>query len=291
MNIKWLKTFILAAQHENFRITAEKLFLTQPTVTFQIKQLENEVGAQLFRREGRNVFLTLEGEHFLKHALALTEQYETAVQAMHTLQKGYHSTLTLATSPLVATTHLTFILRRFMHDYPHIEVIVKVMESSQIEEALLQNTIDIGFSRQGAFHRFTEQYILSEDPVVMIVPHDGYDWESGPLINYEAIFESLPLITHNHPEYWDALLSDIYARYSLKTMVVSQVSTTKHFIEEGLGFSFLPHIAVRRELAEGRLLLVDHHPFKLPKTRTYLLTHHPTASARLFADFTTALMT
>ncbi|GGE34349.1 hypothetical protein GCM10011391_11300 [Pullulanibacillus camelliae] len=147
------------------------------------------------------------------------------------------------------------------------------------------------FQESPPTHRGIEQIIISEEPVIMVVPHDGFDWESGPPINYEDILFRLPLLTHNHPEYWEELLSHIQAQYVVKTMRVSQVSTTKHFIEEGLGFSFLPELAVRRELAEGRLLRVDEHPFTLPATRTYLLTpQHPSAIMRQFCHFSIQLL-
>ncbi|WP_188690506.1 substrate-binding domain-containing protein [Pullulanibacillus camelliae] len=54
----------------------------------------------------------------------------------------------LAASPLVASTHLTYILRRFMNDYPDIEIDVHIMESHQISTALLEGCIDVGFSRE-----------------------------------------------------------------------------------------------------------------------------------------------
>ena len=288
MQLEWLKTFILAAEHENFRVVAEKQFITQPAVTFQIKQLEKEVGARLFNRSGRNVTLTAEGNIFLKHAEKFLEGYNEALQDLANHKKGYRTTLKIASSPLVSSTQLTYILRQYMKEHPEVEVVLRVMESNSIEKAVIDGQVDVGFSRQKANLTNTQQTIVSEDPVVMVVPN-LYPEEHFQL-DIELIFSNYTLITHNHPEYWDGLLRDLHARFTFKTMVVSHVSTTKHFIEEGIGFSFLPHIAVRREIAEGRILIVEDHPFNLPTTRTYLMKYRPNQTAQAFEQFVISLM-
>ena len=288
MQLEWLKTFILAAEHENFRVVAEKQFITQPAVTFQIKQLEKEVGARLFNRSGRNVTLTAEGNIFLKHAEKFLEGYNEALQDLANHKKGYRTTLKIASSRLVSSTQLTYILRQYMKEHPEVEVVLRVMESNSIEKAVIDGQVDVGFSRQKANLTNTQQTIVSEDPVVMVVPN-LYPEEHFQL-DIELIFSNYTLITHNHPEYWDGLLRDLHARFTFKTMVVSHVSTTKHFIEEGIGFSFLPHIAVRREIAEGRILIVEDHPFNLPTTRTYLMKYRPNQTAQAFEQFVISLM-
>ncbi|MGV3487476.1 MAG: LysR family transcriptional regulator [Tuberibacillus sp.] len=290
MQLDWIKTFILAAETENFRLVAEKLFITQPAVTFQIRQLEKEVGAKLFERKGRNVVLTGEGDIFLKHAEKFIKAYRDALIDIENHKKGVQTTLTIAASPLVSSTQLTYLLRRYMKKHPDIEVIIKVMESHAIEKAVIEKQADVGLSRQMAAQSTTQQTVISEDPVVMVIPPDRYGTEVSQDWDMDTIFSRLTLITHNHPEYWETLLRDLHAQYSFKTMVASHVSTTKHFIEEGLGFSFLPHIAVRREIAEGRIQIVEDHPFTLPTTRTYIIQHHPTKVAQDFERFVIALM-
>ncbi|MCA0968999.1 LysR family transcriptional regulator [Halobacillus litoralis] len=62
MEIRWLKTFILTAELQNYRKVAEVLHMTQPAISSQIKQLEAAVGSPLFRKEGRHIALTTLGE-------------------------------------------------------------------------------------------------------------------------------------------------------------------------------------------------------------------------------------
>lgn len=89
MEIKWLKTFIKAAEEENFRKTAEVLFLSQPAITKHIKKLEQALQAELFTRNGRKVSLTLAGYRFLPHAKAIVFNYENGLDAFHSWQQGY----------------------------------------------------------------------------------------------------------------------------------------------------------------------------------------------------------
>lgn len=93
MDFKWLHTFVTAAKYENFRKTAETLFLSQPTVTVHIKQLEKEISCKLFERKGRQIQLTDEGRAYLPYALRLLDDYENSMAELHRVRQGYSQTL------------------------------------------------------------------------------------------------------------------------------------------------------------------------------------------------------
>lgn len=78
IDTRTLKTFILAAEHENFRIVSEKLFITQPAVSSQIRQLEKEIGGKLFNKRGRHIKLTELGRLFHKEAKELLHKVKEA---------------------------------------------------------------------------------------------------------------------------------------------------------------------------------------------------------------------
>ncbi|WP_263492072.1 LysR family transcriptional regulator [Bacillus sp. RAR_GA_16] len=147
MNINWLKTFVAAATYENFRETAEKLYLAQPTVTVHIQQLEKQIGSKLFMKSGRRVVLSEAGRQFLPHARDMMEQYEQSLRHMNGWRQGYHRKLTLAVSPLIAANVLPSVLQQFMKAYPSIEVVVKVSESNEIGGMIARNAADFGLSR------------------------------------------------------------------------------------------------------------------------------------------------
>lgn len=76
MDLQWLQTFISAAESENFRETAERLYLTQPAVSQHMRKLENELDMQLFLHSGRRVVLTDEGRLFLPYAKEIINAYQ-----------------------------------------------------------------------------------------------------------------------------------------------------------------------------------------------------------------------
>ncbi|SHF54772.1 LysR family transcriptional regulator [Ornithinibacillus halophilus] len=71
MDIRTIQAFLLAAEHENFRVVAEKLYVTQPAISTKIKLLEKELGDKLFIKEGRNVVLTEFGRFFYEEAKSI----------------------------------------------------------------------------------------------------------------------------------------------------------------------------------------------------------------------------
>ncbi|MGG1686110.1 LysR family transcriptional regulator [Pseudalkalibacillus sp. NRS-1564] len=286
MNLNWLKTFVTAASYENFRETSEKLYLAQPTVTVHIQQLEKQIGSKLFMKSGRRVVLSEAGRQFLPHAKELVEQYETSLRHMNGWRQGCHRKLTIAVSPLIAATVLPNVLQQFMKAYPSIEVVVKVSESNEIGEMITKNDADFGLSRMKSLQAYVKNEQIGADPIVLVVPHDGGDAETSlPLTLSEFCLRST-LLTHNHPDYWEDLLVELRSKYDgVRTMVVSQVHITKRFIEEGLGFSFLPWSSVRREVFEGRILQVDTEEIKLSEVHTYMVYQHLSEETEIFKQF------
>lgn len=286
MDVKWLRTFVTAAHYENFRHTSEVLFLAQPTVTMHIKRLEEILGLLLFERCGRNVRLTQAARRFLPHAKRILESYEQGVHDLEGWRQGYEKKMVLAVSPLIAASILPHILRRFVEKHPHIEVVVNVMESKDIGESLASGSADFGLSRMQPVHSELMWQKLYDDPVIFIAPHDGGDFESSPPLDVERLLTEQIVLTYNHPEYWDDLLAELRRHHSrLRTMIVSQVTVTKRFIEEGLGISFLPRSTVGRELLEGRMLEVDTPHIRLPSASTYVMTKQETDEVAAFQTF------
>jgi LysR family transcriptional regulator, repressor for citA len=272
MELNWIKTFLTAAECNHFRKTAELLYISQPTVTVHIKQLEKELGVLLFQREGKKVKLTEEGRRYLKHARNLMEVYESGMADLQTHSQGYTTKLSIAISPLIADTILPYVLKKYLDKHPEVEITVKIIESEEIEKAVLKEEVDIGISCLQSYHSELESILLYQDKVILVAPHDGRDFESAFPLDEEEILTSNYLLTHNHPGYWDRLSKTVKLFYpSIRMMKVSQVHITKRFIVEGLGVSYLPTSTVRRELLEGRLLQVDSHSFTLPEANTYAI--------------------
>jgi LysR family transcriptional regulator, repressor for citA len=286
MEFQWLNTFVTAADCGNFRRTAELLFISQPSVTVHIKQLEKELGILLFHREGRKIKLTEEGKRYLIHAKKLLEVYQQGLEDLNTFSQGYTRKLTLGISPLIADTILPYVIKSYTKQYPEVEISVKIIESVEIEQAVLREEVDLGLSCLNSTNQSLICKLLAKDNVILVAPHDGRDSESAPPFDEEEVLTTNYLLTHNHPGYWDLLSRVVKSKYpSVRMMKVSQVHITKRFIIEGLGVSFLPTSTVRRELLEGRLIEVHCESINLPEANTYAIMKYEHSKQIEFLKF------
>ncbi|TCT17585.1 LysR family transcriptional repressor of citA [Melghiribacillus thermohalophilus] len=288
MDLNWLKTFITAAKFENFRKTAEALYISQPTVTVHIRLLEEKLGVSLFERTGRNIKLTEEGRRFVDHAEEILKKYQEGLEDLSSVKQGYKRKLRLGISPLIADTILPWVLKRFLLEYSDVEVQVKVIESTEIESSVLNNEMDLGISCLSVQNSSLYCDELYEDPVLFVVPHDGLDLESAPPFDEAELLSTNYLFTHSHPGYWDSLMQSIKYHYPfVKTIKVSQVHITKRFITEGLGVSYLPASTVRREMLEGRIIDVP-SKLNLPIARTYAIYKYKHSVEQHFLEYVSA---
>lgn len=266
-----LRTFTTAARLQNFHQTAERLYMAQPTVTSHIRSLERLLGFDLFERIGKRVRLTPAGERFLPHASRVLEEFEHALQDMTAWRQGYATRLPLVASPVVATSALPMLLKRFTDENPQVEVIVLTAGSPEIAEAVVTGKVHLGLSRIPSFHPDTTSEILYPDPVILVA-WAGCCGPDGSLPGWKELLERHLVLTRNHPMYWDDLLLAVSESLPwLRTLEVDRVDVTKRMVEEGLGVSFLPRSAVVRELGEGRLVEVPVPDLRLPVAHTYLI--------------------
>ncbi len=271
MDFKWLHTFVTAAKYENFRKTAETLFLSQPTVTVHIKQLEKEISCKLFERKGRQIQLTDEGRAYLPYALRLLDDYENSMAELHRVRQGYSQTLQLAVSPLIADTVLPSVMKRYTAMNTETEMAVTIFESAEIASLIKAGEADIGLSCLKVQSSSLSCHCLYKDPVVLVAPPDQRFIEDKE-IDAKEVLEQYLLLTHNHPDYWDDLLRQVRVTFPfVRTMKVTQTHITKRFIKEGLGVSFLPLSTVKRELAEKQMIRIPYQSAQLPYAGAYAI--------------------
>lgn len=256
-----------------------------------IRQLERELGIPLFERVGKRVKLTPAGKRFLPHAKRLLEDWNASMEDLHAWRQGYTEKLQLAVSPMIARTSLPHLIHRYTRLYPDVDIVIRIVESVEIGAFVQNGNADLGLSRMVPGELQVEAHVLSQDPIVFAVPHSGGDMEA-PLPDWEQELTTKTLLTHNHPGYWDELLLFLRQRgFLLRTMVVSQVDITKRFIEEGLGVSFVPRSAIRREVFENRFMELETPGLPLPTVSSYLVLPkvNVSAAAKRFVEALVAL--
>ena len=293
LDTTWLETFLVAAQEEHFGRAADRLHLAQPTVSLHVAKLESRLGVPLFVRTGRAVRLSSYGRRFLRYAETALQSLEDGARSLELERQGRELELKVAVSPLIAATALPGWVRAFGREASHVAVTVMVDESINIAARVAVGAADVGLSRLPADRAELRSLRLGKDPVVLAAPQDAYDLD-GPPRSLGDLLADYPLLTDNHPQYWDDTVRTVRRLWPSARMVsVSQVAVTLAWVEEGMGISFLPWTAVRRALLLGTVVEVPCPEVAVPDTASYLIWDEAAASegARLFAAFLTRYVT
>ncbi|MGK9267925.1 LysR family transcriptional regulator [Bacillus inaquosorum] len=268
MDLKWLQTFIAAAESENFRETAERLYLTQPAVSQHMRKLEDELGMRLFLHSGRRVVLTDEGRLFLPYAKEMVHVYQAGKQKVSQWKQGYSRSLTLAVHPYIASYILPRFLPAYIQKHPHVELSTHVAGSDDIKQAVEHNEADIGLSRKDPNTATLYYQHICEGTLCLAAPFQ----ENKPA-DAATVFRRYRLLTHDHPSYGDTFLDNIRSHYPfLQMMAVGQTDTAVHMMKAGMGASFLPAYIIKQEEAEKKLMAVRTPPhLELPASQTFMM--------------------
>lgn len=169
MELRHLRYFLAAAKAQNFTLAADRLCITQPTLSHQIKQLEDELDTSLFVRIGRTVHLTVAGELFRTYASRALHEVELGRDALHDLENLKHGRLTLGVLSSFGTFTLPPILADFNAAYPGISVHLLRLRSGEIEKKLLDGDLDLGIANAPAGTDQIDVDPLMDDSLELIV--------------------------------------------------------------------------------------------------------------------------
>ncbi len=169
MELRHLRYFVAVAEEKSFNKAAERLFISQPPLSRQIKQLEEEIGTLLIDRDNRPLKLTEAGDFFYGHAIQILAQSDN-LQAM-TMRKGnFDNSLSIGFVASILYGILPKVIARFRGIYPNIEIKLYELNSWQQMQALTEGKIDVGFGRLLFEDASTRRILLREESLVVAAP-------------------------------------------------------------------------------------------------------------------------
>jgi LysR family cyn operon transcriptional activator len=172
IKLRQLQYFLAVAETLKFTRAAEKLFVTQPTLSHQIAQLENQVGTPLFDRIGKSVRLTEAGKLFKTYAARAIKELEAGQTALAELDGLVRGTLTIGVIQSFSRTLLPPILGEFLGDYPNIRLRVEEMTATAIEHGLSEGALDLGIAFAPSVMEETEVDPILEERLLLVVGLD-----------------------------------------------------------------------------------------------------------------------
>jgi LysR family hca operon transcriptional activator len=173
VELRHLRYFLAVAETGSLTVAAEKkLHTTQPSLSRQIRDLENEVGAQLMTRNARGIELTPAGRAFLDHARLALIQVDAAGEAARRAVKPSKPTFSIGFLTGQEIDWLPEAMRILRDELPNIDVTVSSQYSPDLADALMRGKLDVAFLRPEAKTAGLIYKVVTREPLVVILPSD-----------------------------------------------------------------------------------------------------------------------
>ena len=245
INQQWLHTFLNLVEVGHFTKTAEKLFMTQPGVSQQIKKLEEQVAVPLLSRIGKRFELTREGEILYQFGCKRRLEEDLLYRELQ-FDDPYKGECRIACSGAMATFLYPHLLKR-QKIHSGLVMAVEAAPNQQIIQSILQNTIDLGIVTQPSPSSELAYESLGYESLCLVLPSNY----ASQLLSFDNL-NMLGFI--NHPDgahYADRLLSANFVDqfHSVEKMkksgYINQINQILAPVSEGLGFTVLPETSIR----------------------------------------------
>ncbi len=290
-----LQVFYTVARQLSFTRAAEQLCMTQPAVTFQIKQLEEHFDARLFERDRGGIVLTPAGRMVLEYAERILELNDELDQRVGDLRGAVSGPLLLGCSMTIAEFILPRILGEFKALHPQVQPHMTVANSEAIENRVADHTIDLGLIESPAHLPGLHTEVCCDDELVMICAPDY------PLAKFKSVtprqIAGQPYVSREAGsgtrEFADQYLAaaGVTADDLNIVMELGSPEAIKGVVETGIGIAIMSRASVAKELRLGSLAAL---PLK-PRLMRQLSLVYPQKQFRsrlllTFVDFATQRM-
>lgn len=169
MELRHLRYFVAVAEEQSFNKAAERLFISQPPLSRQIKQLEEEIGVILIDRDTRPLKLTEAGEFFYDHALQIIKKSDD-LRAMTVHKGNFDNSFSIGYVSSILYGILPRVIARFREVHPNVEIKLYELTSWQQTQSLIEGKIDVGFGRLLFEDVSIRRLLLRKEKLVVAVP-------------------------------------------------------------------------------------------------------------------------
>jgi DNA-binding transcriptional LysR family regulator len=254
METQNLRAFVLVAENRSFSQAAEKLHLTQPAVSKRVALLEEQLGAGLFDRIGRNVTLTEAGRALLPHAKAVEQELLAAQQSVRDLDGEVAGRLRLATSHHIGLHRLPPLLSTFSKTYPGVQIDIEFLDSEQAYELIMQGKAELAVVTLAPD---AEGSVIAvpvwPDPLDFMVAADHH-LAGLAALDLDTLGQH-PAILPGLTTYTGQIVKGLFDRHGVQlqvSMATNYLETIRMMASVGLGWTVLP-----RSMRDNSLATLD----------------------------------
>ncbi|MDI7260194.1 MAG: selenium metabolism-associated LysR family transcriptional regulator [Thermodesulfobacteriota bacterium] len=273
MNLNQLWIFYNVAKLKGFSLAAEALFLTQPSISTQVKLLENSYNIKLFERFGKKIELTNHGQVLFSYAekiFNLTQEADSVIEDLKGMKGG---NLKIDTSLTLGAYYLSDILTAFNLKFPNIKIQMRVGNTQKVVENVLTFKTDLGFIGQIESHEKLVVLPFIEEELVIIVP-PSHEFAGQKTIKLSRL-NGQPFIMRGKGSMTREEVEKIFKKERLSVNVRMELESNeaiKRAVEDGLGISIISANVVKREVEAGLLKIVRLSGEKV--TRNFSIIYH-----------------
>ena len=266
MDFDQLHTFLEIVRLKSFSKAAQTCFRTQPAISAQIRQMEQELGTQLFERFGSRISLTIAGKTFAEYGRQLLDLKREGFDAVRELDRIPKGEVVIAANEATCVNVLPRVFSTYRERFEEVQVQVMRSYSSKTIQSVMDNSVDFGITQLPVQEKRLEVIPIHSDEIRLLVP-PAHPFAKKTSVSAEQIAEHPLLLPKGGRtrsrinEYLDAVEDDLRISMELESSEM-----LKQFIIAGLGIGFMAVTNARKEIRQGALRAVRLAP--LPMIRT-----------------------
>jgi len=256
MDFEQLRTFLEVCRLRSFSRAAEKLMVTQPAISAQIRTLENEVGARLFDRDGGKVTFTAAGkvfEPFAEHCLQCHSHIMVAIGELHRSPRGE---ISVSANEATSLHVLPTVFAQFKRQYSRVGLSIERADRAKTLESVLNREVDFGVVSLPVKDPRLLVDTIHRDEVVLVAPKN-HSLTARENVKFAEILQHSLLLPKQGRQ--RELIEDLFRSHDVQPRIAMEVESSellKRLIIAGLGMGFLPRINVIADERAGFLKVI-----------------------------------
>lgn len=264
MDIKQLEVFVAVAKHKSFSKAARELFLTQPTVSSHIQNLETELHTVLLNRSNKTITITDSGKLLYNHAIQILNDCKKALYDIKEYSGKIEGSIHMVCSSIPEAFILPDFLNKFCNKYPNISFTVNHCDSNLVVPEILSERATFGIVGSKTKHAHVDYYDLIDDELVLICPKGSKLENENGFINKSTLKDLTYIMRKEGSGTRNLILKTLQSvginLYSLNTRaIVESNEAIIEMVKSGLGCSFVSKVSVKDMIDRNE---IDHYYVK-----------------------------
>ncbi|WP_170074906.1 selenium metabolism-associated LysR family transcriptional regulator [Paraclostridium dentum] len=258
MDLKQLEVFVAVAKYNSFSKAAKELFLTQPTVSAHIQNLEKSLDTVLVNRNNKVITLTKAGEILYEHAIYILNNCKKAVYDIKEYSGKIEGVIDLACSSIPETYILPDFLKSFYTNYPNVKFSISRYDSQDAISEILNERISFGFVGSKVNNKQIEYIDLIDDELVLIAPKNLIIENENGFIDIEKLYNLKFIMRKDGSGTQSIVINKLKSNKiplnSLDTIAyVESNESIKEMVKLGLGVSFVSYTSIIEDINSNKL--------------------------------------